>query len=597
MFSSSGFSICAFANESIKGEMKSNLHFAAGWSSYNSLSSEQPFGNSVSKTYYSNTYHTEGIQLYKDVRDNLTKRSESFEIHYLSTSLLFTTEQVMDLVEHLIFAASEDELSESAKDGDYIRWAIYKYGFADASYYYKSGYYYYTVNARCIYYDNASEEAEVDRVVDEFVSSISTSELSDYQIKKVHDFICSKTTYDYDAQSNIEFREYALTAYGALVKGKSICQGYAVAFYRLCKELGYNARFVSSQSTQTEMGHAWNIVELDGKYYFVDATWDDGYLEGGYSRTTRYFLVNYSNIRKNDTALNEHTLDEKYYGTEYFWNTYYSKFDEYDYNADNASLISRSVVSISQPYYVYTGGAITPQVNVYSSGSPSYTVSYANNVNTGVATANICSQSGTVLSSRSFLIIPSKMSAPALAEKGRSSDYLGIKWSRAPHNISGYCLEIYKNGSWQLYKVLSPYDTSLKCTGLSAATKYRFRIRSYLTVSNKDYFGEYSNVYITATKPKSSKITSVSTKSRKITAKIKKVSCSGYELQYSTNKSMKGAKTLKISASSTSRKTPKLKKNKKYYFRVRAYKSYTSASGKKCKCYSPWSGKKSIVCK
>ena len=596
---SSGFSVCAFASEKMLGEMRCNPCFAGSEPSYYAMESKQLGGNSVSKTYQSKTYSTDGVQLYKTVRDNLTARNESFEINYLSSSLLLTTGTVMNLIEDLIFAATEDELSESAFDGDYVRWSVYKYGFDNSSYYHSGSYYYYTINARCIYYDNAREEAEVDRVIDEFVSSINTNELTDYQIiKKVHDFICSKTTYDYDAQSSIDSNKYALTAYGALVKGKSICQGYSVAFYRLCKELGYSARFVSSPTSAIEMGHAWNMVMLDGKYYFVDVTWDDGYLERNSNRSYSYFLVSYDDLRKNDSVLKEHTLDNKYYGSDYFAQNYFSQIDESNYNADNKNLISQSIVAVSQPFYIYSGSENTPQINVSSSGYPeAYSVSYSNNVNTGVATANICSQSGLVLSQRRFLIIPRKMSAPFLADSGRNSDSLKIKWSSAPHNVSGYCIEIYKNGEWQLFKMLSAEETSLKCAGLNAATKYRFRIRSYLTVSNKDYFGEYSNVYITATKPKKPKIISVSSKSKKITAKIKKVNCSGYELKYSTNKSMKGAKTINISASSTSAKTPKLKKNTRYYFKVRAYKSYTSASGKKCKCYSSWSSKKSIVCK
>ena len=90
---------------------------------------------------------------------------------------------------------------------------------------------------------------------------------------------------------------------------------------------------------------------------------------------------------------------------------------------------------------------------------------------------------------------------------------------------------------------------------------------------------------------------SISTKAKTVTLKWKKVKCSGYEIQYSTNKSMKNAKKVTASSNATSKKTSKLKKGKTYYFRIRAYKEYTNTSGKTVKCYSSWSPKKSIKCK
>jgi hypothetical protein len=52
-----------------------------------------------------------------------------------------------------------------------------------------------------------------------------------------------------------------------------------------------------------------------------------------------------------------------------------------------------------------------------------------------------------------------------------------------------------------------------------------------------------------------------------------------------------------VSSSKTIAKVPSLTKGKKYYVRIRAYKSYKNASGKTVKYYSDWSGKKSITVK
>ena len=72
---------------------------------------------------------------------------------------------------------------------------------------------------------------------------------------------------------------------------------------------------------------------------------------------------------------------------------------------------------------------------------------------------------------------------------------------------------------------------------------------------------------------------------------------SGYELQYSTNKTFKSAKTIKtIKAKTTSKKASKLKAGKKYYVRIRTYKT-AKVNGKSTKLYSGWSKAKSVVTK
>ena len=81
--------------------------------------------------------------------------------------------------------------------------------------------------------------------------------------------------------------------------------------------------------------------------------------------------------------------------------------------------------------------------------------------------------------------------------------------------------------------------------------------------------------------------------SKQLTASWSKVSdISGYEIQYSTSKKMKSAK--KVSAKKSAKKTTikKLTKGKKYYVRVRTYKT---VNGKKI--FSDWSKVKNVKVK
>lgn len=92
--------------------------------------------------------------------------------------------------------------------------------------------------------------------------------------------------------------------------------------------------------------------------------------------------------------------------------------------------------------------------------------------------------------------------------------------------------------------------------------------------------------YAANRKPSSTSVTSIKAINNGFTVKWKKKSCTGYQIQYSTSKKFakKGTKVLKVNKSKTTSKTvKKLKAKKKYYVRVRAYKTV-----KKKNYYSKW---------
>ena len=76
------------------------------------------------------------------------------------------------------------------------------------------------------------------------------------------------------------------TAYAALMHGTAVCQGYAVLFYRLMRELDVPVRVITGQSNG--VNHAWNIVAINGKYYNMDSTWDSNY--GSNIEYYQYFM-------------------------------------------------------------------------------------------------------------------------------------------------------------------------------------------------------------------------------------------------------------------------------------------------------------------
>lgn len=122
------------------------------------------------------------------------------------------------------------------------------------------------------------------------------------KVTLIHDYICDGV--DYDNDSTDDYIRY--TAYGALCKGKAVCQGYAVLFYRMCKEAGLSARVIAG--TGDGQPHAWNIVKLssDG-YYNVDCTWD-----GQDAKTIQKWCLLNEKDFKNHIRNEEYAADEFY---------------------------------------------------------------------------------------------------------------------------------------------------------------------------------------------------------------------------------------------------------------------------------------------
>ncbi|KAG4092628.1 hypothetical protein H8356DRAFT_1312384 [Neocallimastix lanati (nom. inval.)] len=83
-------------------------------------------------------------------------------------------------------------------------------------------------------------------------------------IRFIHDYLIAKVVYTLD-----ESRLHIRTLYGTLVENKSVCEGYAEAFQYIAQQYGINC-IIARSST-----HEWNFVEMNGKWYALDLTFDD----------------------------------------------------------------------------------------------------------------------------------------------------------------------------------------------------------------------------------------------------------------------------------------------------------------------------------
>ena len=107
---------------------------------------------------------------------------------------------------------------------------------------------------------------------------------SDYEkALYVHDYLVTHAEYDYDGLDETEKTnhdakyDYIFTPYGCLVNGKTVCAGYAKAYQIIMETLGIECVYIVGDTVgnTTDILHAWNLLKLDGEYYYVDVTWDD----------------------------------------------------------------------------------------------------------------------------------------------------------------------------------------------------------------------------------------------------------------------------------------------------------------------------------
>ncbi|KEZ24012.1 MAG6410 family transglutaminase-related lipoprotein [Ureaplasma diversum] len=107
------------------------------------------------------------------------------------------------------------------------------------------------------------------------------------------------------------------TAYSALVKRASVCTGYSKGYKMLLDELGVPCTFITGRLDHQY--HIWNVVEIEGKWYHVDATWGARSasisLSNEQETTYNYFLIRDEDFAKGRTFTNPYTKEEM--GTKY----------------------------------------------------------------------------------------------------------------------------------------------------------------------------------------------------------------------------------------------------------------------------------------
>lgn len=140
--------------------------------------------------------------------------------------------------------------------------------------------------------ETALAKQKYDSAADKLIAGI-TPDMPEFERELIlHDRLAGHIAY--------EDGDYVHDAYGALVNGKAVCEGYAKAFQYLLQKVGIQS-FMATGIGNGDL-HAWNIVRIDSKYYNVDLTWDD---------VKSDIIYTYFNITDEEIKSLSHILDKE----------------------------------------------------------------------------------------------------------------------------------------------------------------------------------------------------------------------------------------------------------------------------------------------
>ena len=394
-----------------------------------------------------------------------------------------------------IWDSALEHTRSNGTGGDYLRWQGGKYFYYPGFSYRDNGSYItFTMYFQTNWFTTAQQEATLSSYIKgTLLPQLALDGKSTYQkVQAIYDWITRNVRYDY---ANLGNDSYLLqyTAYAAVINRTAVCNGYASLFYRLANDAGIDCRFI----TGTAGGyHAWNIVRMDnGKYYCLDATWDEG------QTNYRYFLKGTTEFGQDHTVI----TDEN---NTYFWNQYPVSATDFDPNAPlppAAPTVTMTYSDSGKPKLTWNAvsGATSYRVFRSESRGTGYsllgTTTATSYTNTGAAVGktyyyrvkavNSVGTSGysNIVSGKAKTAAPA---APSVTAGNSSTGKPQLTWKAVSGAVK---YEVYRstrqNSGYSLLGTTT--STSYVNTGASTGTTYYYRVKA---VNRNGMASGYSNI-------------------------------------------------------------------------------------------------------
>ena len=121
--------------------------------------------------------------------------------------------------------------------------------------------------------DRAKYKSDINAMVAECAQALAGKNSQLLRSMAIHDYIVTEINYAYKSDGKTpEDAAWAHNIIGTASKKMGVCETYAKTFQYLCLINGIDAITLSGYGGEP---HGWNLVKIDGKWYGVDATWND----------------------------------------------------------------------------------------------------------------------------------------------------------------------------------------------------------------------------------------------------------------------------------------------------------------------------------
>jgi hypothetical protein len=169
----------------------------------------------------------------------------------------------------------------------------------------QSGRHYVAANYR----EYAETKDEVDELLSQCVKTVKTAESNmnlhkgDLEVvRQIFDYLTETISYDRaDAEKTNGSKDQDMNS--ALINNLTVCAGYAKAFQYMCYEAGIPCTYI--MGTAEGGGHAWDLIKINGEYYYADPTWGDLGEQNKLDQqvlTTDYYYLAATRKRMDDTG-------------------------------------------------------------------------------------------------------------------------------------------------------------------------------------------------------------------------------------------------------------------------------------------------------
>lgn len=177
----------------------------------------------------------------------------------------------------LIFDFNGDQMGIPANEGDYLQGSMV--GFSSIGNI-NSGDWGTTIDLQASsFMTTAAQESEFEGKLKKLFVAGGALE-SAKKLGKADAVVACMDYINKNVKSLLSYEAVYHTAYGALCKGQATCQGKAMLLYRMLRELGIANRILMGVDAAA---HTYNIVLIDGKYYYCDPSTSTVILKGSKS--------------------------------------------------------------------------------------------------------------------------------------------------------------------------------------------------------------------------------------------------------------------------------------------------------------------------